>query len=106
VEEMQPTPETAAADTPVAGQPGRRQGSSFKRAAGAALLAVGLLTVGGVAIVNAASPDPSASTAPSATDNGTGGSTTPDASSNPDASSTPRSQGGSGTGQQGDCPNE
>jgi hypothetical protein len=77
-------------ETPVAAQPGRRQGSSFQRAAAAALLAVGLLTVGGVAIVNAASPDPSASTAPSATD---------------DASTTPRSQGGSGTGQQADCPN-
>jgi len=77
-------------ESPAATQPGRRQGSSFQRAAAAALLAVGLLTVGGVAIVNAASPDPSASTTPSASGNPSGGT---------------GNQGGSGTGQPADCPN-
>jgi hypothetical protein len=88
MEETNLTPETQTS------QPGRRQGSSFQRAAAAALLAVGLLTVGGVAIVNAASPDPSASTAPSATDNGTGGSSSPSTN-----------EGGSGNGQSANCPN-
>jgi hypothetical protein len=83
-----PTLEPATDGSPL----NRRQGSSLQRAAAAALLAVGLLTVGGVAIVNAASPDPSASTAPSATQTpgGTGGQ---------------NGTGGSGSGQQGDCPN-
>ena len=85
--ETQPTPTSAAATT------GRWQGTAFQRAGASALLALGLLTVGGVAIVNAASPTPSASTAPSATDNGSGGT---------------GSQGGSdgsSSGQRADCPN-
>ena len=46
------------------------------RVAATFLLALGLTAVGGVAIVNAASPDPSASAAPTQTGGTSGGSTT------------------------------
>jgi hypothetical protein len=70
----------------------QRRASTWQRTVASALLAVGLLTVGGVAIVNAASPDPSASTAPSATSNPSGGTGN-------------EGSGGSGGSQQDDCPN-
>ena len=79
-------PEPQSATTP---GPGRASG--WRRTVASALLAIGLLTVGGVAIVNAASPDPSASTAPSA-------------SSNPSGATGTQGSGGSG-GTQHNCPN-
>ena len=51
--------------------------SESRRVIGSALLAIGLLAVGGVAIVSAASPSPAASSAPSTTTPGNG--TTPGA---------------------------
>jgi hypothetical protein len=70
-----PSPEPPA---PVAPAVERRVGGLRRRAL-TALLAVGLLGVGGVAAVMAASPDPGASQAPSATQqpSGNGGSTAP-----------------------------
>jgi len=80
-----PSTEPAAAEpTP---NPGRASGT--RRMIASLLLAVGLLTVGGVAIVNAASPSPGASAAPTAP-GGSGGS---------------NGSGGSGTHPAGNCPN-
>jgi hypothetical protein len=54
----------------------RRRLSGPGRVAATFLLALGLTAVGGVAIVNAASPDPSASATPAQTSGTSGGSTT------------------------------
>lgn len=63
---------------------GRSRLSGSRRAVASLLLSIGLLAIGGVAIVNAASPAPAASTAP-------GGSSQPG--------------GGNGAGGSGNCPN-
>jgi hypothetical protein len=63
---------------------GRSRLSGGRRAVASMLLSVGLLAIGGVAIVNAASPAPAASTAPG-------------------ASSQPG--GGNGAGGNANCPN-
>ena len=96
----QPAP-AVAAPRPVLG--------GMRRTVATAVLAVGLLAVGGVAVVNAAdpaaSPTPNATTQPST---GTGGgTTTPQAPSSNGAAPTGRSghdcpkAGGSGSGTQG-----
>lgn len=72
----EPVPTAEPAPTP-----GRSSG--MRRMIASLLLAVGLLTVGGVAIVSAASPSPGSSAAPTA----------------------PGGSGGSGTHPQGNCPN-
>lgn len=63
---------------------GRSRLSGGRRAVASMLLSIGLLAIGGVAIVNAASPAPAASTAPG-------------------ASSQPG--GGNGAGGNANCPN-
>jgi hypothetical protein len=77
----------AAPDAQPTGKPG-----SAKRVVASLLLAVGLLTVGGAAIVNAASPDPSATTAPAA--------------SSAPSTTTPATPGTNGTAaNHANCPN-
>jgi hypothetical protein len=78
-------PSGSTADSPGAVPP-RRQLSPMARTMASLALAAGLLAVGGVAIANAASPDPSASTSPA-----------------PAASGAPGGSGG--TNMQGNCPN-
>ena len=83
-------------DQPVQPPPAARVVTGVRRGLVTAVLAVGLLGVGGVAVVMAASPDPSASPAPNATTqpSGNGGTTAP--STRP----------GRGSGHSGaDCPN-
>lgn len=69
-------------DPPVTAETAQRGFGGIRRTVAtlALALAAGLLTVGGVAVVAAASPDPSASAAPAATSQpSTGGSTAPSA---------------------------
>jgi len=83
-------------DQPAQSPPAARAVTGVRRGLLTAVLAVGLLGVGGVAAVMAASPDPSASPAPDATTqpSGNGGTTAP--STRP----------GRGSGHSGaDCPN-
>jgi len=83
-------------DQPTESPPAARAVTGVRRGLVTAVLAVGLLGVGGVAVVMAASPDPSASPAPNATTqpSGNGGTTAP--STRP----------GRGSGHSGaDCPN-
>jgi hypothetical protein len=79
-------PSASTADSPSA-VPARRQLTPMARTMASLALAAGLLAVGGVAIANAASPDPSASTTSPA----------------PAASGAPGGSGG--TNMQGNCPN-
>ena len=71
-------PSATAEATPPAGR-----STGPRRMIASLLLAIGLLTVGGVAIVSAASPSPGSSAAPTAPSNG----------------------GSGGTHTQGNCPN-
>jgi hypothetical protein len=65
-------------DPPATAEPAQRGFGGIRRTVATIALAAGLLTVGGVAIVAAASPDPSTSAAPAATSQpSTGGSTAP-----------------------------
>jgi hypothetical protein len=66
-------------DQPAQSPPVDRKVTGVRRGILTAVLAVGLLGVGGVAAVMAASPDPSASSAPNATTqpSGNGGTTAP-----------------------------
>jgi amino acid transporter len=68
-------------ETPAQPSPPERTLTGVRRGLLTAVLAVGLLGVGGVAAVMAASPDPSASSAPNATTqpSGNGGTTAPSA---------------------------
>ena len=97
-------PATPAPTPPIAAPEPRGALGGVKRTVATAMLAVGLLVVGGVAAVNAADPsasaDSNASTAPA--DNGSGG--TPGATqAAPDASARP----GRGAGHAaGDCPDK
>jgi hypothetical protein len=83
-------------DQPTESPPAARALTGVRRGLLTAVLAVGLLGVGGVAAVMAASPDPSASSAPNATTqpSGNGGTTAPST----------RPGGGSGH-MSGNCPN-
>jgi hypothetical protein len=79
-------------------------GRSLRRTIATVALAIGLLTVGGVSVVAAASPDPSASTSPSTT-NGTGGTTTPHARGDcPNMGSGSGSGSGNGSASPGTTP--
>src|SRR3954466_15296153 len=79
---------------PTEAPPADRKVTGIRRGMLTAVLAIGLLGVGGVAAVMAASPDPSASSAPNATTqpSGNGGTTAP--------STRPGHRAGGG-----DCPN-
>jgi hypothetical protein len=96
MDQLNPTPPAEA------GAPSPPRLSGARRAIATLALAAGLLAVGGVSAVMAASPDPSASTAPSAsqgTGSGSGGTTThkcPAAASS-SSSGTSSSSGGSTT---------
>ncbi len=82
-------------DQPAQAPPPDRTIGGLRRGIVTAVLAVGLLVVGGAAAVTAASPDPSASAAPNATTQPSDdGSTTPSPSAKPDR----------GTGH--NCPNK
>jgi len=71
----------------------------IRRVAATALLAVGLLVVGGVTVVNAA--DPAGSPAPNATTQPSGGGTAPGGT----APNGTQPQGGAPTHAKGNCPN-
>ena len=60
--------------TPPDSPPRDRHLSGLRRMVATILLGIGLVAAGGVAIVSAASPDPSASAAPSAAGGSSGGS--------------------------------
>jgi hypothetical protein len=79
---QEPAMPVPATDPPAAGG---HHLSGVRRIVATTLLSVGLIAIGGVAIVNAASPAPAASGAPS----GSGNPTHP----------------GGGSGTPGDCPN-
>ena len=65
-------------DPPATAETAQRGFGGIRRTVATLALAAGLLTVGGVAVVAAASPDPSTPAAPSATSQpSTGGSTAP-----------------------------
>ncbi len=74
---------------PAAGMARRSLPSGLRRTIGAIVLSAGLFAIGGVAVVSAASPDPSATAAPS-------GTTTPGGTTAPG--------GAGGTHTAGDCP--
>jgi len=82
-------------DQPAESRPDARAVTGVRRGLLTAILAVGLLGVGGVAAVMAASPDPSASSAPNATQQPSGNGGTAAPSTRP---------GGSGH-MAGNCPN-
>ncbi|MFL5680915.1 MAG: hypothetical protein ACJ77B_09980 [Chloroflexota bacterium] len=69
----QPNVQEAPAQ-PASTAPATRSTSGIRRGLITAVLSAGLLIAGGVAVVNAASPDPSASTSPNATQPSTNGS--------------------------------
>src|SRR3954468_18729669 len=69
----QPTIQEAPVQ-PASTAPATRSTSGIRRGVITAVLSAGLLIAGGVAVVNAASPDPSASTSPNATQPSTNGS--------------------------------
>ena len=82
-------------DQPAEPPPPTRAVTGVRRGLLTAALAVGLLGVGGVAAVMAASPDPSASSAPNATQQPSNGGTT-----------APSTRPGRGSGHMaGNCPN-
>ena len=97
-----PSPELAAPIAPTA----ERRVGGLRRGALTALLAVGLLGVGGVAAVMAASPDPGASQTPSGTQqpSDNGGTTAPSTKPNRSGHDCPNlgggSSGSSGSGTQ------
>jgi hypothetical protein len=99
-------PTEPAWSTPVAPVQAKPAMSGLRKGLATALLAAGLLAVGGVAIVNAA--DPSASPAPSQASpdtngSGSGGTTTPQ---DPQTSPGQQRQGGAQGRAGHDCPNK
>ncbi len=82
MEPLQPTPPPIATD----------RGGGLRRTVATAALALGLLVVGGTAVVMAASPEPSAGGVPTATDGAT----------DPAIDPAPRQRGSDGT--KPDCP--
>jgi hypothetical protein len=87
-------------DQPAQSPPAARAVSGVRRGLLTAVLAVGLLGVGGVAVVMAASPDPSASPAPNATTqpSGNGGTTAPSTRPGHSGANCPNMGGNSGSG--------
>lgn len=87
-------------DQPAESPPAARAVTGVRRGLLTAVLAVGLLGVGGVAAVMAASPDPSASSAPNATQqpSGNGGTTAPSTRPGHMAGNCPNMGGSSGSG--------
>ena len=95
-------------DTPAQPSPPERAVTGVRRGLLTAVLAVGLLGVGGVAAVMAASPDPSASSAPNATTqpSGNAGTTAPSTRRGQHSGvNCPNMGGSSGSGSSGSSSN-
>ena len=90
-------------DQPAESPPDTRAVTGVRRGLLTAILAVGLLGIGGVAAVMAASPDPGASSAPNATQqpSGSGGTTAPSTRPGHMRGNCPNMGGSSGSGSSG-----
>jgi hypothetical protein len=111
--EPPPAPMAPAPSTPPDPTPGGHRLSGPRRALATALLSLGLVVVGGAAVVMAADPSPSTAPTPDATTapaNG-GSGTAPATPSNPSTPVSPGTPGAAphrghgGAGGTGDCPN-